>query len=99
MGPEDIPLLLIVGGPILGGSVWGIIDAARLPRHAWRRAGQNKVLWIILQVFGLPVTVAYAMAIRPKVKQALDQPYDTFAESTPSIDLCAREQQARHDQL
>lgn len=72
MGPEDIPLLIIVGGMAVGPPLWGIIDAARLPAEAWKRAGQSKPLFIVLQaLMGVPATIVYAMAIRPKVKESL----------------------------
>ena len=56
--------------------IWGIVDATRRPTQAWKRAGQNKVVWIVLQAAGLVVwiglimTVIYFLAIRPSVKRA-----------------------------
>lgn len=74
MGPEDIPLLIIVGGMVLGPPLWGIIDAARLPSEAWKRAGQSKPAFIVMQaLLGVPGTIAYAMVVRPKVKEAKEQ--------------------------
>lgn len=71
MGPEDIPLLIIVGGMVFGPPVWGIIDAVRLPSDAWKRAGQSKPAFIaMMALLGVPGTVVYAMVARPKVKEA-----------------------------
>jgi hypothetical protein len=56
--------------------IWAITDAATRPRAAWKRAGQNKVLWIALQplglvfVVGLAIPVVYFLWIRPSVKRA-----------------------------
>ena len=32
--------------------VWAIVDAARRPSWAWKRAGQNKIVWVALQPGG-----------------------------------------------
>jgi hypothetical protein len=54
-------LLLIV-------PLWGIIDAALQPDDAWRRIGQGKVLWIVLQLLLSSVmSIVYFLAIRPKL--------------------------------
>ena len=57
--------------------VWGIRDAASRPEWAWQRANQSKVLWICLQAFGLffaglglVLTIAYFVAIRPRLARA-----------------------------
>ena len=48
--------------------IWGIIDAALRPDPVWAAAGQNKVVWIIVQVFlGVFGTVAYFVAVRPRL--------------------------------
>lgn len=53
-------------------SLWALIDAAMRPTWAWEAAGQNKTLWIVLNVAGLFVCglvigLVYLLAIRPKV--------------------------------
>jgi hypothetical protein len=51
--------------------IGGIIDAARRPVDAWSRAGQNKGLWIALQIFlGIIGAAVYFLSIRPKVAAA-----------------------------
>lgn len=47
----------------------GILDAARLPKRAWDRAGRSKRFWILAQVVTLYIgTVAYWSGVRPDVK-------------------------------
>lgn len=57
--------------------IWGIADAALRPSDAWRSIGQNRTVWIALQlvltfVFGIGLIVAlvYLLAIRPKLAAA-----------------------------
>jgi hypothetical protein len=51
--------------------VWGIIDAAMRPDSAWAAAGQNKVVWVLVQIFlGILGSAVYFLAIRPKLKAA-----------------------------
>jgi hypothetical protein len=71
--PEMLVLLLIFVGTIL--PLWGIIDAALRPDDVWARANQNKLVWILLQIFLGPLgAVAYFAAIRPKLKAAAAAP-------------------------
>ena len=67
-------LILLIGVVPYAVILWGIIDAAMRPDPAWQRAGQNKVLWVALQVAGLFVCLAgfvlslvYLLAIRPQL--------------------------------
>ncbi len=56
--------------------VWAMIDAAIRPDPAWKDAGQNKVLWIVLLLaallvlrpVGILVAIAYFAVIRPKIR-------------------------------
>ena len=66
-------LLLSLAALVL--SVWALIDAATRPTWAWEASGQNKTLWIVLNVVGLFVCglvigLIYLLAIRPKVAAA-----------------------------
>ncbi len=62
----------------LGVVIWGVVDAATRPDPAWVAAGQNKVLWIVLQAVGFVVlppagivlAIVYLAAVRPKVASA-----------------------------
>jgi heme/copper-type cytochrome/quinol oxidase subunit 2 len=57
-------ILLFVALPIAG-----VIDAALTPDSVWADANQNKIVWIIVQIFlGLFGAIAYFVAVRPKLK-------------------------------
>jgi hypothetical protein len=60
-----------------------MIDAARRPREAWKRAGQSKTLWMAVEPIGLVllfvgyiaplgliVPLLYLVWIRPSVQRA-----------------------------
>ncbi len=78
LGPLEVLFVaaLLLGLPSLLITLWGIIDAANRPDYAWAAAGQNKLLWILLQAGGLVITgigglimaIVYLAAIRPKVR-------------------------------
>ena len=64
--PEILILLMLLVGFVL--PIWGIVDAATKPDHLWTATGQNKVLWIVLQiVLGALGAIIYFAAIRPKL--------------------------------
>lgn len=77
IGPTEL-LIVVVALMGLGLIIWGIVDAASRPEWAWQRAGQSKVLWILLQAFGglffagigLIMTIVYLLAIRRRVARA-----------------------------
>jgi hypothetical protein len=69
--------VVVLGSVLVAFAVvlWGIVDAAGRPAHAWSAAGQSKAAWIALQAAGLVFCVAgfvlsvvYLAAIRPKVR-------------------------------
>ena len=47
--PELIIILLMFGFVVL--PVWGIISAAMRPDNVWSAAQQNKIVWILVQIF------------------------------------------------
>jgi hypothetical protein len=56
-------------------SIWALVDTVSRPEWAWQASGQNKVLWIILNIIGfficgLVIGLIYLLAIRPKVAAA-----------------------------
>ena len=55
----------------LGLLVWWLVvlvEALRVPDPDWARAGQSKILWILLMVFlGVLGTVLYVFIARPAV--------------------------------
>ncbi len=69
---------LVVVGMVL--CIFGIVDAARRPVWAWQASGQNKSLWLVLNVVGVVfgliflgaviIGPIYLLAIRPKVARA-----------------------------
>jgi uncharacterized protein YybS (DUF2232 family) len=67
-------LILAVGVVPYGVIIWGLVDAASRPEWAWQRAGQNKALWVVLQVVGLVfclvgviLSIVYLATIRSQV--------------------------------
>lgn len=74
LGAPELLIFLVAVVP-LALTIWGIVDAASRPDWAWQRSGQNKVLWVVLQVVGLFVclgwilSIVYLAAIRPQVSR------------------------------
>lgn len=72
--PFFSPFFFLVALLPLAFIIWGVVDAAGHSDAAWAAAGQNKVLWIVLQavgvffcMVGLIFTIVYFAAIRPRV--------------------------------
>ena len=71
--PEIIILFIMLAVFVI--PIWGIVDAAVRPTPVWTAAGQNKVLWIVLQfVLGILGAIIYFAAIRPKLVAATAPP-------------------------
>jgi hypothetical protein len=50
--------------------IWSIVDAVRFSDEQWRRASQNKFLWIVLVVIlGLLGSLLYVLVPRPTLKR------------------------------
>jgi hypothetical protein len=83
-----VALPLLVG---LGLTVWALIDAAMRPDWAFRAAGHNKTLWIVLEavglfVCGLVLSLVYLIAIRPSVqRQQANMPTGPMPPSSPPL--------------
>ncbi|MFA5892332.1 MAG: PLDc N-terminal domain-containing protein [Actinomycetota bacterium] len=75
VGPQEL-LVLVVALIAMGAlPIWGIIDAAVRPESLWQGANQNKVVWILVQIFlGVIGSIVYFSAIRPKLKRVLLDP-------------------------
>lgn len=72
--PELLIILFLLGGMVL--PIWGIIDAAIRPDAVWAASGQNKIVWVIIQIFLWTLgAVVYFVAIRPKLVAATARPY------------------------
>jgi hypothetical protein len=51
--------------------VWATLDAAMKPDLSWQAAGQSKIVWVLVcLLLGFFGSVAYVIAIRPKVVAA-----------------------------
>lgn len=75
LGAPELLILLTVVVPY-GVIIWGIVDSASRPEWAWQGSGQNKTLWVVLQVIGFffclvgfILTLVYLITIRPQVAQ------------------------------
>lgn len=70
VGAPEMLTLIVIGGMFVL-PIWGIIDAAVRSDADWARASQNKVVWVLVQIFlsGLGALV-YLSVIRPKLKAA-----------------------------
>jgi hypothetical protein len=68
MGPGWV---IVIGLTAVGTAafwIWGIVDTASHPEWAFRRAGQNKAFWIVLEVaLGWFCTLLYLLSVRPRV--------------------------------
>ncbi len=61
--------------------LWGVVDAARLPKRAWEAAGRSKRFWIALQVLTLYLgAVAYLAGVRKDVRFFLAEPSPDWEE-------------------
>lgn len=61
-------MLIIVA--MLAGWLWGVVDAVRCPDYLFRSIGQNKVLWIMLQLFLFPLgTLLYLVVAWPSLRR------------------------------
>lgn len=86
-GVDGVFLLLLLASLVL--ALWALIDAASQPKGAFQRAGQSKVLWIILPIIGLVLFfivggilgIVYLATVRPKVRaqEAIPTNYATPA--------------------
>ena len=69
LGTSELIVVLFIFATI-GGSLWGMLDAARRPNEIFRAAGQSKALWIVLQFMFAPLgTLLYALLAWPLLKR------------------------------
>jgi hypothetical protein len=71
--PELLILLFLLVTFIF--PIWGIIDAAIRPDAVWAATGQNKIVWVLVQIFLWTLgAIIYFVAIRPKLVAATPRP-------------------------
>jgi hypothetical protein len=69
-GVFELIILAIVFGSI-GTWVWSLVDMLGRPAHQWKAIGQERALWLLVILFvGLPGSIGYLLAIRPKLARA-----------------------------
>lgn len=69
MGWLELLFLLVMLGPFVVLPIWGIMDAAFRSDSEWQAADQNKIVWILVQIFlNVVGALAYFLVIRPKLK-------------------------------
>jgi hypothetical protein len=69
---------IVIGLVILGLGIWTAVDAGSHPDWAWQRAGQNKLVWILVPLIGaficgivtIVMTVIYHASIKQQVVAA-----------------------------
>ncbi len=71
---------LIIFVVVLVIPIWALVDAGSRPSGAFKAAGSSKGLWIALialltlftGIIGMVIAIAYLVAIRPRVKAAMN---------------------------
>jgi Protein of unknown function (DUF2510)/Phospholipase_D-nuclease N-terminal len=77
-GVFELIILAIVFGSI-GTWVWSLADMLGRPAHQWKAIGQERVLWLLVILFvGVPGSIGYLLAIRPKLARAALAPSPTY---------------------
>lgn len=70
MGIFELIIIAIVLGAF-GTFAWSLVDMLGRPAHQWKAVGQDRTLWLLVILFvGLPGSIAYLAAIRPKLVRA-----------------------------
>lgn len=62
-------IVLVLGS--LGTFVWSLVDMLGRPEQQWKAIGQERAIWLLLILLaGLPASIGYLVAIRPKLLRA-----------------------------
>ena len=78
LGGLELILIAFVLG-VFGTFVWSLVDVLNRPAHQWKAVGQDKTLWLLVILFvGLPGSIAYLAAIRPKLVRAALAPMPAY---------------------
>ncbi|MCX4241794.1 DUF2510 domain-containing protein [Paraliomyxa miuraensis] len=66
LGGMELIIIAFVFG-VLGAWGWSLVDILGRSDQQWKAIGQEKTLWLLVILFaGLPGSIAYLLAIRPK---------------------------------
>jgi hypothetical protein len=77
-GVLELVILGVVFGSI-GAWVWSLVDMLGRPEHQWKAVGQERTLWLLLILLvGLPASIGYLFAIRPKLVRAALAPINAY---------------------
>ena len=56
--------------------VWSLVDGLKRPDAEWERAGQNKLIWILVLIFVGPIgSFIYLAVARPQLEDIKNQPW------------------------
>ena len=78
MGIFELIIIAIVLGAF-GTFAWSLVDMLGRPAHQWKAVGQDRTLWLPVILFvGLPGSIAYLAAIRPKLVRAALAPMNAY---------------------
>lgn len=51
--------------------IWSLVDAIQRPDDEWQRAGQNKLIWILVLIFvGFIGSFIYLLIARPALERS-----------------------------
>lgn len=68
MGGDALIVVFLVGTVIY---LWGLVDSIVRPGWAYKAAGSNKALWVVLiLVIGFIPAAIYLLTVRPRVARA-----------------------------
>lgn len=68
IGASELLVLAIVAAMALP-TLFALIAILRTPDDAWRRAGQQQIVWVVVVLFGGVIgALAYFVLARPKLR-------------------------------
>jgi heme/copper-type cytochrome/quinol oxidase subunit 2 len=71
-----VVLIILVGLAGFAFWLWTLIDALQRPDTEWQRAGQSKLIWVLVLIFvGVIGSIIYLVVARPQLDQARNKPW------------------------
>jgi hypothetical protein len=71
IGTSEVVLVLALGLAMTALWLVALVDALRIPDSVWDRAGQSKLLWVLVVVLaGVIGALLYAVMARPALGRA-----------------------------